>query len=282
MRILLLLLLCLSSNLFAQVQAITEATDGTIWFGNEDRLLKLAGENVQDATGYVRNGRINALLADQSGTVWVARDQALVRCAGSACDNYTGIPAAVVLSLAMGKNQTLWVLTEEKLYSIQGKTVISAAIPSTQLETFAVNAEGRVWVGTRSAVKSYQNGRFEDVLPTFAQAMTVDDKGALWIGSGHEVMKWMKGTTEVFLLPPPPANVRMRPPITSILRTKSENLYVGTTAGLFLLTGKTFQKLADVEVLALFEDSKSTVWIGTADGLKRMTQGKIDDIPLPR
>ena len=277
-----LLLLCLASNLFAQVQAITESIDGSIWLASEDRLLELAGSKAEIATGYSTNGRINALVGDSGGTIWVGTDQSLVRCVGGSCENYTGIPAARVLSLAMSRNHSLWVLTEEKLYNIKGKTVVSAAIPSTQLETMAVDAEGRVWIGTRVAVKSYQNGRFEDVLPTFAQAMTVDDQGALWIGSGHEVMKWMNGTTEVFLLPSPPANVRIRPPITSILRTKSQKLYVGTSLGLFLLTGKTFQKLSDAEVLDLLEDSKGTVWIGTTDGLKRMTQGKTVDVPVPR
>lgn len=274
-------MICLSSNLFAQVQAITEAIDGRIWLGNEDRLLKLSGTKLEVAAGYSANGRINALAGDESGTIWVGTDQRLIRCANGGCENYTGIPAAKVLSLAKGKNQSVWVLTEEKLYNIQGKTVTSAAIPSTQLESFAVDPEGHPWVSTRSAVKRFLNGQFKDALPAFAQAMTVDYKGALWIGSGHEVMRWQNGTKETFLLPAPPANVRMRPPITSILRTKSEKLYVGTTLGLFSLTGKAFQKVADAEVHALLEDSNGTVWIGTADGLKRMTQGKTFDVPLP-
>jgi ligand-binding sensor domain-containing protein len=282
MKILLVLLLCLTSNLFAQVQAITESNDGILWLASEDRLLKLAGTKAEVASGYSANGRINALIGDSNGAIWVGTDQSLVRCANAGCENYTGIPAAKVLSLATGKNYSLWVLTEEKLYNIAGKTVISAAIPSTQLETLAIDLEGGAWIGTRSAVKRYHNGRFEDVLPTFAQAMTVDHTGDLWIGSGHEVIKWQKGATEVFLLPAPPANVRMRPPITSILHTNSKKLYVGTRLGLFLLTGKTFQKLSDAEVLALLEDSKGIVWIGTADGLKRMTQGKTVDVPLPR
>jgi ligand-binding sensor domain-containing protein len=281
MRILLLLLLCFSSHLFAQVQAITESNDGSIWIGSNDRLLKMAGMKIEVASGYSANGRINALVGDANRTIWVGTDQNLVRCANGDCKNFTGIPAAKVISLAKGKNQSLWILAEDKFYNIQGKTVTSAAIPSTELAAFAVDQKGNVWVGTRSAVKRYLNGRFEDVLPTFAQAMTVDDKGALWIGSGHEVMRWQNGTKETFLLPAPPANVRMRPPITSILRTKSEKLYVGTTLGLFSLTGKAFQKVADAEVHALLEDSNGTVWIGTADGLKRMTQGKTFDVPLP-
>lgn len=281
MKILLLALLCLTSNLFAQVQAITESNDGNLWIASEERLLKLAGTKIEVATGYSGNGRINALVGDSSGAIWVGTDQSLIRCANSACENYTGIPAAKVLSLATAKDNSLWVLTDEKLYNVKGKTVVSAAIPSTQLETMAVDLEGRAWIGTRAAVKRYQNGRFEDVLPTFAQAITVDDQGALWIGSGHEVIRWQNGGKETFLLPPPPANVRMRPPITSILRTKSEKLYVGTSLGLFLLTGKTFQKLFDAEVLDLLEDSKGMVWIGTTDGLKRMTQEKTFDVPIP-
>jgi ligand-binding sensor domain-containing protein len=281
MRVLLFLLLCFSSDLFAQVQAITESSDGKLWLASENRLLKLAGTKAEIAPGYSPNGRINSLVGDASGTIWIGTDQSLVRCANGGCENYTGIPAAKVLSLATGKNNSLWVLTEEKLYNIAGKTVISAAIPSTQLETLAVDAEGRAWVGTRSALKRYQNGQFEDILPTFAQAIISDHKGAMWIGSGHEVIRWQNGKMDNFLLPSPPANVRMRPPITSILRTKSEKLYVGTSLGLFSLTGKTFQKLSDAEVLALFEDSKGSIWIGTPDGLKRMTQGKTVDVPLP-
>lgn len=281
MRILLFLFLCLSSNLYAQVQAITEGVDGTIWFGNEERLLKLSGKQIEVATWYSAGGRINAVVA-QDGTIWIGTDQALVRCSGSTCENYSGIPAARVVSLAAGKNQSLWIATEDKLYHLHGKTVTSAAIPSTQLETMAVDSEGNAWVGTRSAVKRYRNGQFEDVLKTFAQAMRADHKGALWIGSGHEVMRWQNGATQVFLLPPPPANVRMRPPITSILPTKSERLYVGTQLGLFALSGKQFQKVSDAEILALLEDSKGNVWMGISDGLKRMTQGKTFDVPLPR
>jgi ligand-binding sensor domain-containing protein len=282
MKILVFLLFWSSSNLFAQVQAITEAADGAIWFAKEARLLRITGEKIEAVPAYQPAGRINALLADSNRNVWIGTDQNLVRCTDDKCEKYSGIPAARVLSIAIGKNQSVWVATDYNLYNIHISTLTSAAIPSTKLDTIAIDETGAVWVSTRTAVKRFRDGRFEDVLKTFAQVIASDGRGTLWIGSGYELMAWRHGDTEIFPLPPPAANVRMRPPITSIRPAKSGDVYVGTRVGLFLLAGKNLQKIADAEVLALLEDSKGNIWIGTADGLKRMAQGKISDVPFPR
>ena len=280
MIIILLILLIFSSPAMAQIQALTQGPDENIWAAEPNRLFKIAA-NVEIVTWYQSPGTIRTLLFDDHQNLWIGTDQGLVRCKNNECKPDSRIPAAAVIALAPG-NEALWIATNEKLYQIRNNTITSAALPSNRIEAIAAKEEGSVWVGTRSSVQIFRNGSFQEMLKTSAQAIAIDPTtGAVWIGAGHELIRRENGKTETFSLPAPPANVRMRPPITAILPTRSGKIYLGTHGGLLQLSNGSFRKVLDEGVFALLEDKKRTLWIGTSDGLKKIVNGKIMDVPLP-
>jgi ligand-binding sensor domain-containing protein len=283
MKVLIIVLL-FASTAIAQIQTITGGSEDSLWIGRADKLLRV-GLKPQVVTWYKGSGEIRTILADQNGDeLWVGTEEGLVHCEITAqtCEVDSRIPRGAILAIAQTTRQTLSVASRQKLYQINNKTVTSAALPSNRIDAIAVDGEGVFWIGTGSSVQTFRNGAFQEVLKSSAQAITIEGgKDVVWIGAGHELIRYEKGETKSFSLPAPPANVRMRPPITSILAAGTGEVYVGTTGGLLQPSGDKFQKILEAEVLTLFEDRKGTVWIGTSEGLKKMIGGKIADVPLP-
>jgi ligand-binding sensor domain-containing protein len=281
--IVLIIVLVFASPAIAQIQAISQGTDDSLWIARADHLLKIRMKP-EVVTWYRGSGAVRTILADPNGNnLWIGSEEGLFRCdiPAETCEIDSRIPPAAILAISHA-GDSLSVATAAKIYKIKGQTVTSAALPSNRVATIAVSKTGVIWIGTGSSVQTFRDGSFQEVLKSSAQAIMIEPAtGVVWIGAGQELVRYENGNTESFPLPPPPANVRMRPPITSILATRAGKVLVGTHGGLLQLSGKTFQEILDEEVLTLLEDKKGTVWIGTAEGLKKMINGKFSDVPLP-
>jgi ligand-binding sensor domain-containing protein len=238
-----IILLLFCAFAFGQVQELAVANDGTIWLARDTQLFRIQNNKLSMIKGYQQNARITDLAVDGEGNIWVASDQGLLRCDLRGCEPDPRVAAGI------------------------------------DLEALTIDNKGTLWLSTRSAVGMLKNGSIQQVLNTFAQALAVDSSGAIWIGSGQEVIKWQAGRTKIYSLPAPAANVRMMPPITSILPAENK-VYVGTHQGLLLLNGETFERVADLDVFALAKENSGGILIGVANGLKRMTNGKITNVPL--
>jgi ligand-binding sensor domain-containing protein len=278
-----LIVLLFASTAIAQIQALSQGPDDSLWIARTDHLLKL-GMKPEVVTWYRGSAQVRTILADQNGNdLWVGTEEGLFHCniRAQKCEPDSRIPPGTIIAIAK-VGDSLSIATAEKLYKINNRTVTSAALPSNRIDAIAVSNDGEIWVGTGSSVQTFQNGSFQEVLKSSAQAITIEPAtGVVWIGAGQELVRHQQGKTKSFSLPAPPANVRMRPPITSIQPTQSGKVFVGTHGGLLQLSGNTFRKILEAEVLSLFEDRKGTLWIGTSEGLKKMIDGKIEDVLLP-
>lgn len=242
-----ILFLLLGTDVFAQVHALTEDQEGTIWVAGENRLLRiLPGGKIESVGNLVKTETIKALASGKNRVLWIGTEGGLFRCEKGSCTIDSRIPAGPVRSISIDHDQSIWIATDKEVLKLDHGASISKPVQTNRVE-----------------------------------ALAIDGKGNVWLGSGHELIRWNE-PKEVFTLPPPPPNVRMRPPVTSILPSRSEKIYVGTHMGLLLLTGKIFKKVSDADVLALLEDSKGNIWVGTSDGLKRMTNGKMINVSLPQ
>ena len=244
-KLITILFLLLGTEVFAQVQALTEDQDGVIWIARESRFLRmLPGGKIESVGELVKSESINTLASGKNQILWVGTKEGLFRCEKNSCAIDSRISAGPVRSIALGPDQSIWIATDKEVFKLEEGSSIAKPVHTNRVE-----------------------------------ALSIDGKGNVWLGSGHELIQFTE-PKETFTLPLPPPNVRMRPPITSILPSKSGKIYVGTHMGLLLLTGNTFKKISGAQVLALLEDSKGNIWVGTSDGLKRMTEGKLIDVPL--
>ena len=276
MRSILILFLLASLPVYADVQSITQTTDGVIWVGTSEGLYKLNQSKPQ----LVEQGTFHSLAADHN-EVWAGTSRGLLLCRNLNCEKDVRSPAAEIFSVA-SHDQHLWATTENQLFEIDAKKATSTGIPPNPIQSIAIDGTGSVWIGTRQYVGRYQNGSFEQILNNSAQALASDPKGDIWIGSGYDIFRWSNGKTTTLELPPPAANVRTLPPITIILVSREGTLWVGTRTGLLKLNGRQFQKIVpDIEITSLFEDQDSTLWIGSSKGLKKNANGKLTSISLP-
>ena len=246
MRFLNVLILMMVAAPALVVQAITE-WNGSIFLAREDRLLEIhPSGKIEPAKLQGITGKVVAMTTDRNGHLWIATETGLIRCKARICK-----PAP-----------------EAQIRGIQ---------------TLAFDSQNSLWIGTRSGLFTLKDSavRRSPLASNMVQALTFSADGSLWLGSGFEVVRVRNGKRETFSLPPPPANVRMQPPVTSIAVTKNGEVYVGTRGGLLLLDGQTFVKKSEDEILALLEDSSGTLWAGTSDGLKKFVKGRWTDVVLP-
>lgn len=242
----LFLFIVLCSAASAQVQAIAKTTNGTLLAASENRLMEIdAGNSVKEVKYEGLHGNTTALASGKNGEVWIATDQALFRCEKRECQN--------------------------------------SKLDITEITALTVDDHNQLWIGTRNGlIKKDSAGAMSSPVKIYnVEALAHDTKGGLWIASGFEVILYKDGKQNTFSLPPPPPNVRMRPPVTSILATRSGEIWVGTRQGILVLENQKFRKnFPDLEVLALMEDQQGRVWAGTSEGFKKLVNDQWIDVPL--
>lgn len=151
--------------------------------------------------------------------------------------------------------------------------------------------EKNIWIGTdgvgvykysgdKFTTYSNQNGLAENYVNTVAQ----DKQGNLWIGLRNHGLTKIANNQLINYAPNfktknslPDNNVNI------ILPLSNGQLFFGTSQGLSLYENESFKTITGVNfqekyILALHEDSKHNVWIGTTDGLFKYDNGVVKEV----
>jgi len=155
-----------------------------------------------------------------------------------------GLPPGVITALAQDTYGYLWVGTTAGLYRFDGtrftpwSTLSANALPSQAVTCIRVDREGAVWVGfgedggvSRLRDEHADSFGVEQGLPASAVTTLVEDaKGGLWAGTAVGLYflrneHWQKYPSDRGL---PDQSV-----FTSTFLDRRQQMYVGTTAGLF-------------------------------------------------
>jgi ligand-binding sensor domain-containing protein len=135
----------------------------------------------------------------------------------------------------------------------------------------ALDAEGHVWVGTRSGVSIYAGAEHSTLPIPQVTVLTAGDEGNMWVGTESGVVHvrdgvWVTTTAEAMGL----AEARVR----AIDIDPAGYVWVGTRTGAALWDGTTWRAFSPDEgglssdaVLALAVDAQDRAWIGTDSGL---------------
>ena len=236
------------------VFCLLAARDGTLWLGTEGGgLLHLEHGKFQryGASQGLTDGFVRSLIEDDTGQLWVGTDNGLFRVrAGSAqrVDTSQFTTSLAVHAIYEDHQHRIWV-GGSRLLMFEGDRVQQFKLPGAysqnRVKTIVQTSDGTVWVGTVGGVQRLRGGNFESLPGIAATVRTLRQTadGTLWIGTiGH---------------------------------------------GLFTLSGGELRRvsgnglLPSNTVLSMAEDSAHQIWVGTQDGLVRLSKTPVEVVPLP-
>jgi signal transduction histidine kinase/ligand-binding sensor domain-containing protein/CheY-like chemotaxis protein/HPt (histidine-containing phosphotransfer) domain-containing protein len=258
-------------------------------------------------------GTVMATLQDSQGFVWFGTEDGLVRFDGEQLQRYAhsrteeqSLPGNFVWDIAEDARRDLWIATKDSGLARWNRATDTftayrhddsnpASLASDSLRTVLVDARGRVWVGTSDAGVSILDpatGRFEhlrhdatkpaSLSSDLVRALAHGKGDSVWIGTEAGLDRWHPdvSTLEHFGPAAREAHSLVGQHLASVLEDRSGAVWAGTfDGGLTRLAAdgrvlETFRhdaaragSLASDEVRAILEDAAGRLWIGTANGL---------------
>jgi len=285
-----------AGRLGSVVRVLTRDHDGNLWIGtrNGGLVRYRNGQFSALTTNLFAASDLRSLLEDNEGSLWVGTyGVGLVRLRNGkfmAAGEPEGLQGNVTWTIAPRKNGGVWVGSDAGLSSyVNGKF---DHVPGPRGHEHApvrsvVEDSTGLWVGTEGSgvLRLDEHGmtifdRHSGLSGETVNALIEDRKGRVWVGTneGLDVIEQGKVTSMQSLLGATgPAAVHL------IFEDHSGNMWVATeAAGLFIVGANGTRRLSPADglpgdgwVLAIHEDSRGVIWLGSDDGMAAWHDGKL-------
>jgi ligand-binding sensor domain-containing protein/signal transduction histidine kinase len=270
------------------IRVATQTRDGYIWLGTTAGLLRFDGvrfEVINTDTADINNQEvISALCETRDSTLWIGTAYDGLRRLKNgkilSCDRNGGFPKKPIRALFESREGHLWIGSSDGLFEYIDGHCVAIPIDPLYISTITEDASGRIFVGTGSGVRFFEESRpdkifsiskkgvlpQEDITSIFA-----DRKGNVWIGTQNRFARWRSGE----IIPERILTKGGIIHITSILEDRDGILWVGSTQGVFRLARgewtnfTTSQGLLCDHILCIMEDQEGSIWLCTKEGLCR-------------
>jgi len=279
------------------VQAIAQTTDGYIWAGTHEGLVRFDGVKFKTFstrdTKAIKDDDIATLLADPDGGLWVGTRGGLIRLKDGEITSYTtddGLSSNIIKTLCMGRDGSLWIgtwgggLNRLKEGRFTAYTTNDGLL-SNVITSICESGNGGIWIASVDAglchLKDgvFKNYTTKDGLSnTTLKAVCEDKDGALWIGTDSAgLIRFKEGRFTDFTIKDGLSNKH----IAALLQDKEGSLWIATQGGVSVLREGKFSTfgldngLANELATSLYEDLEGSIWVGTrGGGLSRLKGGK--------
>jgi signal transduction histidine kinase/ligand-binding sensor domain-containing protein/CheY-like chemotaxis protein/HPt (histidine-containing phosphotransfer) domain-containing protein len=257
-------------------------------------------------------GGVHAILQDSQGFMWFGTEDGLVRYDGQELVRYgyspkenRGLPGNYINQVLEGPRHDLWLAingglarwnrADDRFTVYRHDPRDAGSLASDQVNTVSIDAQGRVWIGTTDAgldILDPQTGRFRNLKHKAADPGSLasnhvttlirDRAGDLWVGTDQgldELEAGAPGFRHFRHVDGDPRTLSGND-VWQVLEDSSGSIWVATYGGgLDRLdrNGDVLQvfrhdphqpgSLASDQVQALLEDRQGHFWVGTADGL---------------
>jgi len=283
----------------ATINAIVQTSDGYLWIGTEEGLVRFDGmrfvvSDRQNAPA-LRSPFVSALYESPDKTLWIGTyGGGLSRLRNGRIEAFRPelLGSERIRAFHTTRDGTLLMATAGGgVLRIDGETVsritMRDGLPSDRIWTIAEAVEGGLWIATYGGgVVRWRDGRVQQRITTreglpsdVARALLQDPDGTMWIGTdGGGLVAWRAGaivrtvTTRDGL---PNDFVR------TLRRDRDGSLWVGTDGGLARLRGARAETMGVAEGLprpgirSMIEDREGSLWIGTTGGLVRLRDTRV-------
>jgi diguanylate cyclase (GGDEF)-like protein/PAS domain S-box-containing protein len=231
---------------FTTVRAIRQTPDGYLWLGTQSGLVRFDGGHF---------------------SVWDLQ-------------NAPALGHNHVWSLAVTKDGGLWIGTNASLSRWADGHIVQERADGLRTRTLLVRRDESLWVGTANGgldrwkpgpVESYSIAR--GLAGDSVLALAEDQKGSLWIGTNRGVDRLVDGVLR--------HQAVGEELVWSMLASRDGSVWIGTEgAGLVQWKEGVYRRFTTKEglpgnqVRALAEDRDGNLWVGTNNGLGRLTRGR--------
>jgi signal transduction histidine kinase/ligand-binding sensor domain-containing protein len=264
------------------VRAITQTTDGFLWVGTMNGLVRFDGLRFR---GFSETGpselreNISDLEPDSGDGLWIATASGLIHYAHQ---RFQALPLAGQLhyridAMARGRDGEVWIYSDGKLARTQRDILQIRSIPAValRLQDIAESADRTLWIADGESMFAMR-GDAKPVrypLPGVRMVQT-DTFGDVFAGDGHRLFRF-DGERFAPVSNPGLGN------FVSVMVDHQRRLWMAS-GGLHGLSRKSGDKvetltaeegLASDDVRLIFEDRNHDIWLGTISGLQRLHRG---------
>jgi signal transduction histidine kinase/ligand-binding sensor domain-containing protein len=277
-----------------KVQVISQTAEGYLWIGTSGGLVRFDGVRFvvfdRSNTPALHEDSILALCPARDGSLWIGTEGGgIARMKDGVFSEFgveDGLTNGFVRAITEDRQARFWAETDRGFFRFErGRFTPLAAPPDTRIRIAYQDRAGNVWFGTSRGLFVLRDDRMvrarpEDAALGSIAAIREEAGGAMWLvasdlglervvnGKAERNPKWGAIVTRAFCL------------------DHTGDLWAGTIGkGLLRIapggvttTYRASDILPDNTVLAVFEDREQNLWVGTQDGLLRLTRSTVRTI----
>ena len=292
----------------ADVQALAEAPEGTLWIGTSRGLWRLQGGVLTDETARLPSGStdVQALRASRArGGLWIGTARGLIHLDGARAVRYTrrdGMGGNDVRALFEGDDGVLWMggmtagLTRLEGGAFTTVPITAGTVPAS-VQTIVADGEGNLWVGTRRGLVRYRPASAEmtshpappGLLRDHVMALVFDREGSLWIATEEQSALHRLRDSPVVRYGAGEGLPSER--IRAVRFDAAGRAWLGTDDGLFRwheregVSARLVVRdcASETRVTSVLEDSRGTLWFSGSGRVFRLPHGaaRAEPVAIP-
>jgi signal transduction histidine kinase/ligand-binding sensor domain-containing protein len=276
----------------ATVRAVLTTRDGSVWAAfDPGRLTRISKGQVR---AYAEREGLPAapiavLIEDTAGTVWAGGDAGLFRLSGDVWQKWTparGLPEGPVYSSHLDAQGTLFVGTADGIFERKASAERFDYVGSGQEgqpRSVSTDPAGRVYVtdwlvGFRD-IRTPQRSQLATAQGR-GRRLLHDRYGDLWVGTlgqGLWRVRQPAGTQRPIIERTTALTGLLSDGIGALLEDRDGNIWVGTSEGLNRLTRRKIRQITNLGlVTGVVSDPSGGVWVSTVEELFRFSESQLD------
>jgi ligand-binding sensor domain-containing protein/signal transduction histidine kinase len=285
------------------VFAVSDDAKGNLWFATPQGIVRYDQKNYtlfstqnglpQNRVWYVSNHG-DCIFEDSKNNIWMATDSGLVRFNNGTMKTFTksdGLLENRVLGIIEDRIGTLWFVTTGGINSLTNGRIVSYKSPKP-FETvggYFADADNDIWLATGRGLWRFRDGMYDHfgqengMSDELCRSVLVDKEGSVWFGTDADGLHRLREGK--FVTYGKEKGIKDEQ-VSCVFEDSKGNLWLGSpTGGIARVSGESTTVFDEDRGLTRLvsrvgEGPDGTIWIGAADGLHTIRNGRLAKLSM--